>query len=175
MLRPALRFSKAGLFLSGPRQRSPVPLPGTMTPNNVPLDNVFRDNDVRLRCAVGWGTALSKTFSPQFLQISNSHLTSARVTGIINNRTRRYLSWIEDLTTNQGVIGSNPIRRTTQIKRLLREPLFCCLDTKMPPQYKKGGHPARHKDSTQQAESAGPPHHPYPYSHRESPAHHRGP
>ena len=44
--------------------------------------------------------------------------------GIILNRTRRYLSWIEDLTTNQGVIGSNPIRRTTQTKGLLREPLF---------------------------------------------------
>ena len=26
--------------------------------------------------------------------------------------TRRYLSWIEGLTTNQNVIGSNPIRRT---------------------------------------------------------------
>ena len=25
---------------------------------------------------------------------------------------RRYLSWIEGLTTNQNVIGSNPIRRT---------------------------------------------------------------
>ena len=37
------------------------------------------------------------------------------MTGNIFSRTRRYLSWIEDLTTNQGVIGSNPIRRTTQI------------------------------------------------------------
>lgn len=26
--------------------------------------------------------------------------------------SRRYLSWIEELTTNQSVIGSNPIRRT---------------------------------------------------------------
>ena len=28
------------------------------------------------------------------------------------NELRRYLSWIEGLTTNQNVIGSNPIRRT---------------------------------------------------------------
>ena len=26
---------------------------------------------------------------------------------------RPYLSWIEDLTTNQGVVGSNPTGRTT--------------------------------------------------------------
>ena len=31
---------------------------------------------------------------------------------IIINKSRRYLSWIEGLTTNQNVIGSNPIRRT---------------------------------------------------------------
>ena len=31
---------------------------------------------------------------------------------IIINKLRRYLSWIEGLTTNQNVIGSNPIRRT---------------------------------------------------------------
>ena len=27
---------------------------------------------------------------------------------------RRYLSWIEGLTTNQNVTGSNPVRRTTR-------------------------------------------------------------
>ena len=35
---------------------------------------------------------------------------------IIINKSRRYLSWIEGLTTNQNVIGSNPIRRTIEIK-----------------------------------------------------------
>ncbi len=40
-------------------------------------------------------------------------MTPDRIRVILSNRTRRYLSWIEDLTTNQGVIGSNPIRRTT--------------------------------------------------------------
>lgn len=43
-------------------------------------------------------------------------LTPVRVRVILSNRTRRYLSWIEDLTTNQGVIGSNPIRRTTNLR-----------------------------------------------------------
>ena len=31
------------------------------------------------------------------------------------SRTRRYLSWIEGLTTNQNVTGSNPVRRTSLI------------------------------------------------------------
>ena len=51
-------------------------------------------------------------------------MTDGGQKGIINNRTRRYLSWIEDLTTNQGVIGSNPIRRTTQIKGSFGSPFF---------------------------------------------------
>jgi hypothetical protein len=38
--------------------------------------------------------------------------------------TRRYLSWIEGLTTNQNVIGSNPIRRTSECKRNSKEVLF---------------------------------------------------
>ncbi len=46
--------------------------------------------------------------------ILSRRLTGPRHRGNISNCTRRYLSWIEDLTTNQGVIGSNPIRRTTQ-------------------------------------------------------------
>lgn len=45
-----------------------------------------------------------------------SPLTKTPQRGILSNCTRRYLSWIEDLTTNQGVIGSNPIRRTTRIQ-----------------------------------------------------------
>ena len=48
------------------------------------------------------------------------------MTGNISSCTRRYLSWIEDLTTNQGVIGSNPIRRTTQIKGLPSGSPFLC-------------------------------------------------
>lgn len=54
-------------------------------------------------------------------------LTDARIRAILSNRTRRYLSWIEDLTTNQGVIGSNPIRRTTnaQARRVFLAWPFC--------------------------------------------------
>ena len=33
--------------------------------------------------------------------------------GIIFLAMRRYLSWIEGLTTNQNVTGSNPVRRTS--------------------------------------------------------------
>ena len=68
--------------------------------------------------------AITPPTPSQFLQIWNSPLTDGGQTGIINNRTRRYLSWIEDLTTNQGVIGSNPIRRTTQIKGSFRSPFL---------------------------------------------------
>ena len=42
----------------------------------------------------------------------NCRLTHRGVTCIIIRALRRYLSWIEGLTTNQNVIGSNPIRRT---------------------------------------------------------------
>ena len=42
----------------------------------------------------------------------NCCLTHRGVTCIIIRALRRYLSWIEGLTTNQNVIGSNPIRRT---------------------------------------------------------------
>ena len=34
--------------------------------------------------------------------------------------TRRYLSWIEGLTTNQDVTGSNPVRRTTNFRSPFR-------------------------------------------------------
>ena len=34
--------------------------------------------------------------------------------------TRRYLSWIEGLTTNQDVTGSNPVRRTTNSRSPFR-------------------------------------------------------
>ena len=37
---------------------------------------------------------------------------------------RPYLSWIEDLTTNQGVVGSNPTGRATQLKAVLRTAFF---------------------------------------------------
>ena len=43
---------------------------------------------------------------------SNCCLTHRGLTCIIIRALRRYLSWIEGLTTNQNVIGSNPIRRT---------------------------------------------------------------
>ena len=43
----------------------------------------------------------------------NCRLTHRGVTCIIIRALRRYLSWIEGLTTNQNVIGSNPIRRTS--------------------------------------------------------------
>ena len=42
----------------------------------------------------------------------NCRLTHRGVTCIIIRALRRYLSWIEGLTTNQNVVGSNPIRRT---------------------------------------------------------------
>ena len=61
----------------------------------------------------GFSFGLVYRLPSQFRHFSNSLLTRAGEIGIIDNRTRRYLSWIEDLTTNQGVIGSNPIRRTT--------------------------------------------------------------
>ena len=34
--------------------------------------------------------------------------------GTIYFALRRYLSWIEGLTTNQNVTGSNPVRRTSR-------------------------------------------------------------
>ena len=43
---------------------------------------------------------------------SNCRLTHRGLACIIIRALRRYLSWIEGLTTNQNVIGSNPIRRT---------------------------------------------------------------
>ena len=43
---------------------------------------------------------------------SNCCLTHRGLACIIIRALRRYLSWIEGLTTNQNVIGSNPIRRT---------------------------------------------------------------
>ena len=43
---------------------------------------------------------------------SNCPLTHRGLACIIIRALRRYLSWIEGLTTNQNVIGSNPIRRT---------------------------------------------------------------
>ena len=43
---------------------------------------------------------------------SNCRLTHRGPACIIIRALRRYLSWIEGLTTNQNVIGSNPIRRT---------------------------------------------------------------
>ena len=43
---------------------------------------------------------------------------------IIINKSRRYLSWIEGLTTNQNVIGSNPIRRTNWVFSLRKRGLF---------------------------------------------------
>ena len=36
------------------------------------------------------------------------------VGGNIFRALRRYLSWIEGLTTNQNVTGSNPVRRTSR-------------------------------------------------------------
>ena len=44
--------------------------------------------------------------------VCNSYLTRQADKSIILIAMRRYLSWIEGLTTNQNVIGSNPIRRT---------------------------------------------------------------
>lgn len=70
-----------------------------------------------------WGASLSLSLRPsgllptQLQHFSRLCLTHPRRRGNISNCTRRYLSWIEDLTTNQGVIGSNPIRRTTQRMR----------------------------------------------------------
>ena len=36
--------------------------------------------------------------------------------GIVYLALRRYLSWIEGLTTNQNVTGSNPVRRTSRLE-----------------------------------------------------------
>ena len=63
-----------------------------------------RPKPVRIRAATE--SALRKNFP-------NCCLTHRRVTCIIIRALRRYLSWIEGLTTNQNVIGSNPIRRTS--------------------------------------------------------------
>ena len=41
--------------------------------------------------------------------------------------TRRYLSWIEGLTTNQYVGGSNPSRRTTYMFKPLKRAAFLFL------------------------------------------------
>ena len=43
----------------------------------------------------------------------NLRLTNPYGGGIIFRALRRYLSWIEGLTTNQNVTGSNPVRRTS--------------------------------------------------------------
>ena len=41
--------------------------------------------------------------------------------------TRRYLSWIEGLTTNQDVRGSNPLRRTSEHEGPPTWEAFCFL------------------------------------------------
>ena len=62
-----------------------------------------RAKPVRIRTTTE--SALRKNFS-------NCRLTHRGLACIIIRALRRYLSWIEGLTTNQNVIGSNPIRRT---------------------------------------------------------------
>ena len=44
---------------------------------------------------------------------SKKRLTPVGWSAIIFLALRRYLSWIEGLTTNQNVTGSNPVRRTS--------------------------------------------------------------
>ena len=56
-------------------------------------------------CSIGTHILSYKPFLKKCLTIIQSLC-------IIINKSRRYLSWIEGLTTNQNVIGSNPIRRT---------------------------------------------------------------
>ena len=43
-------------------------------------------------------------------------LTRCMMGGIVYLALRRYLSWIEGLTTNQNVTGSNPVRRTSRLE-----------------------------------------------------------
>ncbi len=54
----------------------------------------------------------------------HSHLTLPSGGGILISATRRYLSWIEGLTTNQNVTGSNPVRRTSGRERGPSGPRF---------------------------------------------------
>ena len=63
----------------------------------------------RSRCGSAW--QLNQRFEKKIL---NYCLTHRGLACIIIRALRRYLSWIEDLTTNQNVIGSNPIRRTNR-------------------------------------------------------------
>ena len=61
-----------------------------------------------------------------------SRLTPLFKSGILITATRRYLSWIEGLTTNQNVTGSNPVRRTIEIKEESRKRLFFFVQRRIP-------------------------------------------
>ena len=65
-----------------------------------------------MRCASvrSAGRRCGDNYFKKILQFS---LTECGCDGIIFTVLRRYLSWIEGLTTNQNVTGSNPVRRTS--------------------------------------------------------------
>ena len=66
-------------------------------------------------CRFVWSvTWENRSFLPQGEKNFNFFLTLTHPGAIISLALRRYLSWIEGLTTNQNVIGSNPIRRTSR-------------------------------------------------------------
>ena len=68
------------------------------------------------------GRAANSCFVPAR---GNRRLTNPYGGGIISFALRRYLSWIEGLTTNQNVTGSNPVRRTSRTLRCSAGHLFC--------------------------------------------------
>lgn len=55
---------------------------------------------------------------------SKKCLTDRGDDAIIFTAPRRYLSWIEGLTTNQNVTGSNPVRRTSRTSKVLPGTFF---------------------------------------------------
>ena len=91
-------------------RNAPVWLPGLsiFPPHAVPKGPYLTLHAFHLRSyAAGTKCAAHMQRSSKIVldtQIPEWHSTSC---------TRRYLSWIEGLTTNQDVTGSNPVRRTT--------------------------------------------------------------